>query len=147
MADKKSFKHISVNDSSDDEVVIQAGAVHTPVHETAEEADTLPQQNAIDEADSSLFGDAFDAQTGLYPVTVDDDPEEEVEEASDETPATDSTGSASGDGAAAASARKDTYRETTLEDVESSKMGNMQKVVLAVAVLAIIAAIVWYVLR
>ena len=42
---------------------------------------------------------------------------------------------------------RDTYRETTLEDIESSKMPVAQKVVIALAVLGIIAFAVWYMLR
>ena len=41
-------------------------------------------------------------------------------------------------------ARADAYRETTLEDLESSKMGTAQKVVIALAVLGVIAFAVWY---
>ncbi|MCI8468403.1 MAG: SURF2 Surfeit locus protein 2 [Eggerthellaceae bacterium] len=43
-----------------------------------------------------------------------------------------------------APARADAYRETSLEDLESSKMSTMQKVVIAVAVVAVIAFIAWY---
>jgi cobalamin biosynthesis Mg chelatase CobN len=36
------------------------------------------------------------------------------------------------------------YRETTLEDIESSKMSTMQKVIIAVAAVALIAFAIWY---
>lgn len=40
--------------------------------------------------------------------------------------------------------RADAYRETTLEDLESSKMGTAQKAVIVLAVLGVIAFVVWY---
>ena len=38
---------------------------------------------------------------------------------------------------------KDAYRETTLEDLESAPMGTMQKVIIAVAILAVVAFAVY----
>lgn len=38
----------------------------------------------------------------------------------------------------------DAYRETTLEDLESTKMGTAQKAVIVLAVLGVIAFVVWY---
>lgn len=43
-----------------------------------------------------------------------------------------------------APAREDAYRETTLEDLESSTMGTAQKAVVVLAVLGVIAFAVWY---
>ena len=43
-----------------------------------------------------------------------------------------------------APAREDAYRETTLEDLESSTMGTAQKAVIVLAVLGVIAFAVWY---
>lgn len=43
-----------------------------------------------------------------------------------------------------APAREGAYRETTLEDLESSTMGTAQKAVIALAVLGVIAFAVWY---
>lgn len=40
--------------------------------------------------------------------------------------------------------KADAYRETTLEDLESSKMGTAQKAVIVLAVLGVIAFAVWY---
>ena len=45
---------------------------------------------------------------------------------------------------AARAPKADAYRETTLEDLESSKMGTAQKAVIALAVLGVIAFAVWY---
>lgn len=39
---------------------------------------------------------------------------------------------------------RDGYRETTLEDIESTKMSTMQKVIIAVAAVALIAFAIWY---
>lgn len=38
----------------------------------------------------------------------------------------------------------DGYRETTLEDIESSKMNSVQKAVIVVALLGIVAFVVWF---
>lgn len=38
----------------------------------------------------------------------------------------------------------DGYRETTLEDIESSKMNSVQKAVIVVALLGIVAFMVWF---
>ena len=43
-----------------------------------------------------------------------------------------------------AAKRADAYRETTLEDLESSKMGTAQKAVIVLAVIGVIAFAVWY---
>lgn len=44
-----------------------------------------------------------------------------------------------------APARADGYQPTTLEDLQQSKMPLAQKVIVALAVLAVIAFVVWYV--
>lgn len=44
------------------------------------------------------------------------------------------------------SSRKEAYRETTLEDLQSTGVSRMQKAIIALAVVAIAAFIVWYVL-
>lgn len=46
--------------------------------------------------------------------------------------------------AASAGSGEDAYRGTTLEDIEESKMPTAQKVVVALAIAAVIAFIVWY---
>lgn len=40
----------------------------------------------------------------------------------------------------------DTFRETTLDDLKGSGMGTMQKAIIVVAVVAIVAFVIWYVL-
>lgn len=41
--------------------------------------------------------------------------------------------------------KADDYHETTLADIQASKMPAMQKVIIAIAVVAVAAFIVWYV--
>lgn len=48
--------------------------------------------------------------------------------------------------AQAAAPVADGFRETTLEDIETSRMGALQKGIIVIAVLALIACIAWYAL-
>lgn len=46
---------------------------------------------------------------------------------------------------AQASNPSDDYRETTIQDIRASRMPAMQKAIIAIAVLAIAAFVIWYV--
>ena len=59
------------------------------------------------------------------------------------SPADDGGGETAG---AAPSRTDDGYRETTLSDIQDSKMSGTQKAVIALAVLGIIAFVLWYLL-
>ena len=48
------------------------------------------------------------------------------------------------EGLAKVEKRPEAYRETTLEDLESSKMSSMQRVIIIAAIVCIIAALVYY---
>lgn len=48
--------------------------------------------------------------------------------------------------AARPAAAEPAFRETTLEDIETSKMPALQKGIIVIAVLAVVACIVWYAL-
>lgn len=39
-----------------------------------------------------------------------------------------------------------TYQETTLEDLQRARMSGMQKAIIALAIVAVVAFIIWYVL-
>ena len=42
--------------------------------------------------------------------------------------------------------RADAYQATTLEDLERTRMSSMQKAIIALAIVAVLAFIIWYVL-
>ncbi|MCI9261239.1 SURF2 Surfeit locus protein 2 [uncultured Adlercreutzia sp.] len=117
MTKERQFSHITVSADEDDDIVIQAGIVEAP----ADEPPVAPPAPS-------------------EPVAV------EVGEA-EEGPAASVSRSAvvAEEPVAPAPARPDDgYRETTLEDIESSKMNSVQKAVIVVALLGIVAFVVWF---
>lgn len=126
MADNLGFSHITVTADEDEDIVIQAGIVDEPAAEapsvSAPEAEASP---ASDEADE-----------GIESVEVAEAVEVAPAPAAEPEPPTRSRPAAPDDG----------YRETTLEDIESSKMSGTQKAVILVAVLGIAAFVLWYLL-
>lgn len=154
MADKSSFKHITVNAAPEDDVVIQAGVVaQVPEDDgSSEVVEAVEYEEGVEEApdvEDAQYNDAYEAyevdEVGEVDEAAYDENTADVDEY--EAPADVSSAQSSKQPSERPAARTDGYHETTLEDVESFKMGTVQKVVLVVAVLAIIAAIVWYVLR
>ncbi|MDO5800350.1 MAG: hypothetical protein Q4Q56_01480 [Coriobacteriia bacterium] len=130
--DAQKFSHISVASDDEDDVVIEAGA---PRFRSYGEGEPVAQP-AGDEAAASAVnktaaagggeGLADRASTGVAPA----------ERAS--TPAPERAAKAD------KPARKG-YEETTLEDLEGTKMSGMQKGIIAVALIGIVAFIVYYV--
>lgn len=126
------FSHISVASDDEDDVVIEAGAPRFRSYGEGESA----AQPAGDEAAASAAnktsvvdggeGFADRASTGAAPV-------ERVS-----TPASERAAKAD------KPARKG-YEETTLADLEDTKMSGMQKGIIAVALIGIVAFIVYYV--
>lgn len=118
MTKERQFSHITVSADEDDDIVIQAGIVEAP-------------------ADEPLVA----PPTPSEPVAV------EVGEIEEEPAASVSRSAAVVEEPVAppASVRPDDgYRETTLEDIESSKMNSVQKAVIVVALLGIVAFVVWF---
>lgn len=132
------FSHISVASDDEDDVVIEAGAPRFRSYGEGESA----AQSAGDEAAASAAnktsvvdggeGFADRASAGAAPA-------ERVS-----APAPERAAKADKPATASASARKG-YEETTLEDLESTKMSGMQKGIIAVALIGIAAFIVYYV--
>ncbi|MBU5406449.1 SURF2 Surfeit locus protein 2 [Paraeggerthella hongkongensis] len=111
------FSHITVNADDDDDFVIQAGLrPSAPAPEPAQTDGAVPSEPS------------FDA-----PSSTED--EREASAADDARPS--SAGSKSS---------KKGYRETTAEDLEVEPMSAMQKIIIAVALLAIVGFIAYYVL-
>ena len=117
MANSKEFSHITVTADDDDDVVFQAGVVEEPAAE--EPVEEAPLEEPVDEPGAEEADDAV---------------AEAVEEAAVEK-------EGAGETADAAS-----YHETTLDDLEATKMSTTQKVIIVVAVLGIVAFAAWYLL-
>lgn len=142
-AEKRPFLHIAVSDGEEDDLVIQAGSVPAagPRSAEADEAEGgVGSGAAFDGArEDACEGAVADGDAGL-----DDERPAEAEEAPSPR-----KGEASDEGEKAPSAqgaRAERERDaTSLQDLESSKMGGLQKAIVAVAVLAVIGFAVYYV--
>lgn len=130
--DAQKFSHISVASDDEDDVVIEAGAPRSRSYGEGESASQL----ARDEAPASAAATEATAADGGEGSS------EPPSRAS--TPAPERAAKADKPATASASARKG-YEETTLEDLESTKMSGMQKGIIAVALIGIAAFIVYYV--
>lgn len=119
MANPQEFSHITVT-ADEDDVVIQAGAVEEAV---VEEAPAAEVDDAREEDLESADADASSAS---------------VHNA--EVPASATTPTAREKADAAS------FRETTLDDLESTRMSTTQKAIIVVAVLGVIAFAAWYLL-
>ncbi|MFR6289718.1 SURF2 Surfeit locus protein 2 [Adlercreutzia equolifaciens] len=129
MANPQEFSHITVT-ADEDDVVIQAGAVEEAV---------------VEEAPAAEVDDARDEDPESAP--------EDVSSASGrnaEVPASSEAASASATTPTAPTAREKadaaSFRETTLDDLESTRMSTTQKAIIVVAVLGVIAFAAWYLL-
>lgn len=129
MANPQEFSHITVT-ADEDDVVIQAGAVEEAV---------------VEEAPAAEVDDAREEDPESAP--------EDVSSASGhnaEVPASSEAASASATTPTAPTAREKadaaSFRETTLDDLESTRMSATQKAIIVVAVLGVIAFAAWYLL-
>lgn len=125
MANEHGFSHITVSADDDDDIVIQAGAVEAPGAVQVEE---------VDEAETvAVAPEPEEPAEPAEPEPVSElEPPAELEEPARR--------------AAPAAPPADGYRETTLEDIESSKMTTAQKAVIVVALLGIAAFVLWFLL-
>ena len=123
MANPQEFSHITVT-ADEDDVVIQAGAVEETV---VEEAPAAEVDDAREEDLESAGADASSASAHNAEVP-----------ASSETTPTTPTAREKADAAP--------FRETTLDDLESTRMSTPQKAIIVVAVLGVIAFAAWYLL-
>lgn len=129
MANPQEFSHITVT-ADEDDVVIQAGAVEEAV---VEEAPAAEVDDAREEDLESAGADASSASAHNAEVPA----SSEAASASATTP----TAPTAREKADAAS-----FRETTLDDLESTRMSTTQKAIIVVAVLGVIAFVAWYLL-
>ncbi len=129
--DAQKFSHISVASDDEDDVVIEAGAPRSRSYREGEPA----AQPAGDEATSAANKTAA-ADGG-------EGPSESPSRAS--TPAPERAAKADKPARKASAPARKGYEETTLEDLEGTKMSGMQKGIIAVALIGIVAFIVYYV--
>ena len=129
--DAQKFSHISVASDDEDDVVIEAG---TPRFRSYGEGETAAQP-AGDEATS--------AATKTAAADGGEGPSEPPSRAS--TPAPERAAKADKPARKASAPARKGYEETTLEDLEGTKMSGMQKGIIAVALIGIAAFIVYYV--
>lgn len=128
--DAQKFSHISVASDDEDDVVIEAGAPRSRSYGEGESAARPAGDKATSAANKTAAADGGEG------------PSEPPSRAS--TPAPERAVKADKPATASASTRKG-YEETTLEDLESTKMSGMQKGIIAVALIGIAAFIVYYV--
>lgn len=122
MAGQTDFKHITVNPAEADDVVIHAGA---PVPRD-EGADAHTEAAPQAQARPALYAGAASADAVPAPQAAAASPD------------------AGASNASPAPKRQDAYRQTTLEDIQSFKMSKTQVAVIVVALAAIAAFVVWY---
>lgn len=119
MAEVSGFKHISVSADSDDDVVIWAGTEQASA-EACDSARTFNVAGAegasLEVPDSVQFNQA--SQPAQAPAPVERTAQ----------PAAEDRG----------------YRETTLDDLKSEPMSKTQKIIIACAIAAVAAAVVYY---
>ena len=130
--DAQKFSHISVASDDEDDVVIEAGAPRFRSYGEDEPAAQPAGDEAVASAAATEAAEADGGEGSSEPPL----------RAS--TPAPERAAKADKPATASASTRKG-YEETTLEDLEGTKMSGMQKGIIAVALIGIAAFIVYYV--
>lgn len=131
--DAQKFSHISVASDDEDDVVIEAGA---PRSRSYGEGESASQPAGGEAAGSAAATEAAEADGG-------EGPSESPSRAS--TPAPERAAKADKPARKTSAPARKGYEETTLEDLEGTKMSGMQKGIIAVALMGIVAFIVYYV--
>lgn len=156
MADnERKFSHISVSSDEDDEFVIEAGVpaagkqLDVPEAEAFDAAGQEAQARIVRPKEAAAPQDALDASREKACAA------ERSQVGKQGAPAPGSSragvhstpGKASSSAASAAPARRkdDSYQPTTLEDLKGTPMSTMQKVIIALALAGVVAAVVYYV--
>lgn len=129
--DAQKFSHISVASDDEDDVVIEAGAPRSRSYGEGESASQPAGDEATSAANKTAAADGGEG------------PSESPSRAS--TPAPERAVKADKPARKTSAPARKGYEETTLEDLESTKMSGMQKGIIAVALIGIAAFIVYYV--
>ena len=131
--DAQKFSHISVASDDEDDVVIEAGAPRSRSYGEGESA-------------SQPSGDEAPARAAATEATAADGGEGPSESPSrTSAPAPERAAKADKPARKTSAPARKGYEETTLEDLEGTKMSGMQKGIIAVALIGIAAFIVYYV--
>lgn len=141
MSEKSSYKHIRVTPAVDDDIVVVAGVVEASNGEVAEATQVAGEaMKAVGAA-----GEAGRvAGIGSASAEVAEPASAAREAAKVAATEREQASAATAKGAAPASAADDVYRETTLDDIEQSKMPVAQLVVIGVSLVCLAAFIIWY---
>lgn len=119
-SDTPKFSHITVSADDEDDIVIHAGAREIAAESAQKTAAPVHEEEATEKAAPASQADA----------------------PAEESPASDSdTSDASEE---KSTSRDKDYHATTLEDLEGSSMSTMQKVIFALAIVALAAFVVYY---
>ena len=129
--DAQKFSHISVASDDEDDVVIEAGAPRSRSYGEGESAARPAGDKATSAANKTAAADGGEGSSESPSRASTPAPERAVKA---DKPARKTS----------APARKG-YEETTLEDLEGTKMSGLQKGIIAVALIGIAAFIVYYV--
>lgn len=136
MAEVNGFKHISVSTDSDDDVVIWAGTEQA----SAEACDSARDFNAAGaEGASSEVPDSAQINKGALGDRCDNVQLDEAPDSAKPAPAL-----APVKRTAQSGVKDRGYRETTLDDLKSEPMSKIQKIIIACAIAAVAAAVVYY---
>lgn len=129
MAEVSGFKHISVSTDSDDDVVIWAGTEQASA-EACDSARAFNVAGADAERTSSEVRDSAQINQGAS---------SEVPDSAKPAPAPVPVKRTAQSGV-----KDQGYRETTLDDLKSEPMSKTQKIIIACAIAAVAAAVVYY---
>lgn len=131
MAEVSGFKHISVSTDSDDDVVIWAGAEGA--------SSEVPDSAQINQGASSEVRDSVQFIKSASAEACDSAQINEVSDSAQPVPAPTPVKRTAQSGV-----KDQGYRETTLDDLKSEPMSKTQKVIIACAIAAVAAAVVYY---
>lgn len=136
--DAQKFSHISVASDDEDDVVIEAGAPHARAQAAPQEREAS-QAVAARPVEEPSRAEAVGATVAARPSAIAPEaqarPDDSPKPAAARPNATRVAGKAS----------KQEYKETTLDDLEGTKMSGMQKGIIAVAAVGIVAFVVYYI--
>lgn len=146
---KQAFTHISVNDGSDDDIVIQAGASRAADgHASAGSSQEAMAEDSLSEDTFVEDGLDYSEESEVTTESEDDevvysDDEYDFED-DDDFDVEDDVEQEEVATSAVSSSRDDGYRQTTLEDLQSTPMSTTQKVVIGVVLAVLAVAVVYF---
>lgn len=125
MAQLSGYNHITVHSDDEGDVVVMAGVQPNEKSGEPQEEPSLSEETPAREEPAAELDPDLDPSSST---------------SQKETPIKASSSS----GNTSRKQPEDDYHETTLEDLSAVKMSSTQKVVLVIAIVGIIAALLWY---